>query len=125
MIEIPDDEQLVFDTVAEHLLKQGKRSICILDDGNEVCAYRGDDLGLKCAAGCLIPDDQYTLHLEGQSWPTLVKENKASSNCAELIDKLQIIHDKCGPEYWFNELYVLARSKNLNISKLQNLQGLK
>lgn len=98
--------------------------MCILDDGHEVCAYRGD-LGLKCAAGCLIPDDQYTLDLEGISWFNLVKENKASSNCTELIDKLQIIHDMYDPKYWLSELYELARNKNLDISKLPNLQGLK
>jgi hypothetical protein len=47
------DYQKTFDAVLAHLRKQGKRAI----DG-ESCMYRTED-GLKCAIGCLIPDDKY------------------------------------------------------------------
>lgn len=51
--------QDIFDTVAAHLYKQNKRSY----KGNArmsggFCVYRSPE-GLKCAVGCLIPDEDY------------------------------------------------------------------
>ena len=53
--------QQIFNKVAKHLLKQGRRA----RDGNG-CAYRGEN-GTKCAVGCLIPDALYDDRLEGSS----------------------------------------------------------
>lgn len=119
MIDIPNDEQLVFDTVAEHLLKQGKQSLGDITDVN-ACMYRNNE-GLKCAAGCLIPDDQYTPDIEGKSWSSLVRENKVSSNCSQLIDDLQCLHDVYDPKDWLSELHEIAKNKNLDTSKLPPL----
>lgn len=55
--------QEIFDTVARHLIEQGRRAIESYE-GN--CAYRGVG-GTKCAVGVLIPDDQYTPQIEGAS----------------------------------------------------------
>ena len=55
----PMTKQEVFDKVATHLLTQNKRS---LEDTS--CVYRAKD-GSMCAAGCLIPDEEYTPALEG------------------------------------------------------------
>lgn len=120
MIKIPNDEQLVFDTVAEHLLKQGERSIYEDSDGNEACAYRGDG-GLKCAAGCLIPDEQYNLKMEGLSWTGLVLNERVSKHCESLITNLQLIHDNDTPDTWLSGLHKLAKNKNLDTSKLPPL----
>ena len=54
--------QEVFDQVATHLLTQNERSL----DGAS-CSYRNCD-GLKCAAGCLISDDEYDNQMEGIDW---------------------------------------------------------
>lgn len=54
--------QQVFDTVIEHLIKQGKQAKA--STGH--CSYRTTD-GLKCAVGCLIPDELYNPILEGRS----------------------------------------------------------
>ncbi len=51
-------EQEIFDTVLQKIREQGKPSIYC---GG--CAYRGPD-GLKCAAGHLIPDEDYTKEFE-------------------------------------------------------------
>lgn len=86
MISIPDSLQEVFDKVAVHLLTQKQKSILAFG-----CAYRGED-GRKCAAGVLIPDDQYTPQMEGKGWTSLTKEvvdNKYSKE----IQELQNIHD--------------------------------
>ena len=45
------DAQQIFDTVVRHLHQQGGPA---LEDGR--CQYRTAD-GLKCAVGCLIPDE--------------------------------------------------------------------
>ncbi len=45
--------QEIFDKVSEFLIKQGKP--CMTDVG---CTYRGPD-GLKCAVGCVLPDELY------------------------------------------------------------------
>jgi len=58
--------QEIFDTVAEHLLKQGKQSKAPGDKG---CRYRGPD-GTKCAVGVLIPDADYRKWMDaGHSIP--------------------------------------------------------
>lgn len=57
--------QEIFDTVARHLFTQGKRATDFEQSYNRtVCRYRTSD-GLKCAAGCLIPDDKYDPKMEG------------------------------------------------------------
>lgn len=61
--------QEIYNTVRDHLLKQNKKSlgnyIVGLDDNvSNGCVYRSYD-GLKCAAGCLIPDSKYKRSMEG------------------------------------------------------------
>lgn len=90
-------DQQVFDQVVNHLRKQGKRAY---DYVNEACAYRvmsSDGEVLKCAAGCLIGDDEYTPEMdnndEGTSWVQLVERGQAPAFHRELIRQLQNIHD--------------------------------
>lgn len=85
----------VFNQVKEHLLKQGKRSA-----SGHLCMYRGDD-GLKCAAGCLVADDEYDPAMEGNNWKGALDELKKArkvypgmSKHSKLIEKLQFIHDR-------------------------------
>jgi hypothetical protein len=54
------DFQDVFDKVATHLLKQGRRSLSHDTFG---CVYRGKE-GTKCAVGVLIDDEHYRSELE-------------------------------------------------------------
>lgn len=55
-------KQETFDTVVDHLRKQGAKAVANCGGG---CSYRNPE-GLKCAAGCLIPDDQYKPGFEGR-----------------------------------------------------------
>jgi hypothetical protein len=55
-------KQEIFDTVAFHLIKQGKKSA----NDRGICLYRSPG-GLKCAVGCLIPDEVYWPSMEGRS----------------------------------------------------------
>ncbi len=51
--------QEFFDIVCTHLLSQKVRSV----NKDDLCLYRGDR-GLKCAAGCQIPDALYSPAME-------------------------------------------------------------
>ncbi len=84
--------QEIFDQVATHLLTQMDRSI----DGFEKmkCMYRGPR-NLKCAAGCLISDDEYRKHMEGRPW-----DQTFPMHFRQEIRELQRIHDEHEPCNW-------------------------
>jgi hypothetical protein len=54
--------QQVFDQVANHLMDQGERAATVNSSGRVTCYYRLNDL--KCAAGCLIGDDEYESRID-------------------------------------------------------------
>jgi hypothetical protein len=95
-------EQEVFDQVARHLLIQNKQ--CLI--GSE-CAYRSPD-GLKCAAGCLIGDDEYKPYFESRPWDWLVGNGDTPNHHSFLIDRLQKVHDHCLPFQWKEQLQKVA-----------------
>lgn len=117
MFEIPNDPQVVFDTVARHLLTQKMKS----QDDEGTCLYRGPE-GLKCAAGCLIPDDKYSSTMECIVWDVLATIEIVPFTNKNLIVKLQLIHDRRDPKYWLNELYTLAAELKLNTSVLSEFE---
>lgn len=101
-------EQEVFDQVAEHLLKQNAQSKYARG-----CAYRGDG-GLKCAAGCLIADDEYSEEFENLGWSKLIRNNpKFPKRHSGLILGLQVIHDTYPPNCWPFYLQELAKKYGL------------
>ncbi len=109
--------QETFDRVAAHLLNQGERSYV-----GEACAYRGKN-GLKCAVGCLIPDDRYTANIEGVPvCIMLAKELETllgfpvSITQVNLLQKLQEIHDQDAPARWPRRLVRLAERYALTVS---------
>lgn len=115
-----------FDKIANHLIKQGKRSLA--PDGVG-CMYRGEG-GTKCAIGEIIPDKLYGCHLEGASFSVLaartrcsedqlwqylepytaqvpiqavravLKASKLSASTSSWGSALQFVHDCVRPEYW-------------------------
>jgi hypothetical protein len=109
MIEIPEDPQLVFDKVAEHLLTQKERSEY---SPNYQCLYRSPK-GLKCAAGCLIPDSDYKEEMEKKPWNILVSSGIVPATNMYLIRRLQRIHDVFYPIQWPTKLHQLATEMNL------------
>jgi len=101
-------EQEVFDQIAEHLLKQNAQSKQALN-----CAYRGND-GLKCAAGCLIADNEYSEEFENRGWAVLVRNiPNFPKKHSKLIQGLQAIHDTRPPVCWPSYLQELAREYGL------------
>ena len=90
--------QEVFDQITQHLLKQGKRSV----SNTGACRYRTENSEgvLKCAAGCLIADDEYNRLFENVSWNDLVNGGKVPKQHAQLIWQFQWVHDRELPEDW-------------------------
>lgn len=114
--------QQVFDQVATHLLTQNKQSIDMKN--SNACLYRSI-AGLKCAAGCLIGDDEYKPEMDtsgvigsgktkvGSGWSRLVERGLVPSEHEELISALQSLHDTFVPEYWAMRLAMLAERNGL------------
>lgn len=120
LFNLPKTAQEIYDTVAEHMLKQNQRSTLLSIAGYDACAYRGMD-GLKCAAGCLIPEEIYQVIFEGYSWPEMISDFDFPKDHWELITKLQNIHDHIDPKNWRKGLTIIANSYSLNTDVLNNI----
>jgi hypothetical protein len=97
--------QEVFDQVAAHMLAQNQQSMTA-----STCAYRGSD-ALKCAAGCLISDEEYNEEvMEGFTWVDMLQRLDAGVTFKHnrLIERLQGIHDGCPCDRWLRKLLLLA-----------------
>lgn len=127
--------QEVFDKVVSHLRTQGKKS---MNEDSE-CLYRGPG-GLKCAAGCLIEDEEYRKDFEGSIIGSLCLDKRQflssfieriiggddnldniSSHelyCLNLslVQALQYIHDRSPVEDWEECFSSLAKGYNLSYS---------
>lgn len=99
------NKQQVFNTVSRHLFTQGRRSFGLLPKSEHLqgCLYRGPD-DTKCAVGCLIPDNQYRIWMEGQTVFNVVHRDTLTTIPEVLVDHtallsaLQKIHDMS--EHW-------------------------
>ena len=106
--------QEVFDQVARHLLTQNAKSYLEEED---LCAYR--HAGLKCAAGCLIGDDEYRAAWEGRPWIALAREGQAPATHMDLIQNLQRVHDTRPMWCWPQELRAVAAKFGLSSTVLE------
>lgn len=98
----------VIDFVKKCLLKQNCKSE---KDGQ--CVYRGDN-GAKCAAGHLIPDEDYRPSMEGKGWRGLIESYKFPKHHRYLIQDLQSIHDTFDVKDWaekIDNLYLIYKDK--------------
>lgn len=119
-------QQEVFDKVARHLLTQNKP--CEGNyNGRTICLYRNDE-GLKCAAGCLIPDEFYSEVFEGKRFGAvhdLMYElgfTPFSSEVLYLISTLQNLHDECSSVVWRQRLLRIAETFELSKEALQEFE---
>lgn len=104
--------QQIFDTVARHLLTQRRKS----QDAMGNCLYRGPD-GMKCAAGILIPDEEYSPELETKYvenplvWSATGIDDETHR---PLIRSLQFMHDDDKVEDWPDELERIASEHRIS-----------
>lgn len=108
--------QEIFDKVWAGLKAQGfERSVV-----NDRCRYRGPN-GTKCAAGHLIPDEEYVTKMEGggvYSRPWF--KEKFNRNELQFISCLQLIHDSPynnDPVFLEKELRRFATDTGLTITE--------
>lgn len=85
------DRQGIFDRMLAHLRKQGKLSI----DDEGYGMYRAPD-GCACAIGGLIPDERYSVELEGKAayeadvvWAVGFEVDQLGSNDVSFLDDAQ------------------------------------
>lgn len=105
-------EQEVFNQVAVHLLTQNDKSF--IDGG---CAYRGDN-NLKCAAGCLIADDEYDEKMEDLDWYNMTLYGHAPKEHRSIIHRLQKVHDNYHPREWKQLLKGVAHAHGLTMPNI-------
>ena len=121
------NKQEVFDKVAKHLLTQKIKCV----DSTGRCVYRGIN-GLKCAIGCLIPDDVYEPSMEGfviHHWfgntslsgdgpnrKTSIDWMKPAA-MNDLLQSLQLIHDGYTPNEWQKQLKNVAKKHELTFNE--------
>lgn len=106
-------EQQVFNQVVTHLLTQNQQSLSARGD----CLYRAGEL--KCAAGCLIGDDEYNEEvMEDMIWSSLAIEGVVPQEHKVLISAFQRIHDGSAPESWPNKFRQLAIDNELEMPDL-------
>lgn len=131
--------QKYFDKIVRHLLTQGERAAYVNpDNDSQNCRYRIEQGGktMKCAIGCMIPDELYLEGMEGKSimalgnaypvlhpllsagWVTAWGEKRAGS-MESLNAKLQTIHDEVSPELWELQLRSLADQFCLTFPNLE------
>ena len=112
--------QEIFDIVAVHLLTQNKRAVAV---NGSSCMYR-TETGLKCAIGCLIPDEKYSPAFEGSSISllgakALLPEKYKDTPLIYLIS-LQRLHDGCPVNRWRTELKNFAEQISLSPAVVLN-----
>jgi len=109
-------EQQVFDHVVKHLRKQNAQcSVYARDEGPTECKYRFN--GMKCAAGSLIPDFEYTEDLENKPWNNLVKSKIVPKAHQVLIRELQVIHDREETSDWEEHFQMIAKVFSVKYTK--------
>ena len=111
--------QKTFDTVATHLLKQGKRAMRV----SGTCLYRTPD-GLKCAVGCLIPEEMYSPDMEENVVTSLLEkfpklhDVPLINGFSKLLRELQGLHDGWDVRDWPQGLREIAARFGLNTAAI-------
>ncbi len=114
------NRQEVFNKVATHLLTQNEKARTQTGWGDFRCSYKADN-GLKCAIGCLIPDDLYDKKIEGNSIlynPLLISILRNAIDLyidddINFLENLQTIHDQMSIKSWAEQLNQFAIDNKL------------
>lgn len=122
-------DQELFDTVASKLLAQGKPAA----DSDGICFYRDpNDSDCRCAAGHLVPDEDYDQSWEGNIAINIDWFRNHFGSQLDLIRELQLAHDLAGednlmgamadPDLWLplwkERMRTIARKNGLSVKVL-------
>ncbi len=116
--------QEVFNQVYIHLLTQNERATQTDSSGETKCKYLTPE-GLKCAVGCLITPEEYSISFEKKLVSGLVMYELLSprlkeifSNNISLLQSLQGIHDCSEPHMWKEKLANVAENRGFTIPEM-------
>jgi hypothetical protein len=100
--------QEAFETMAHHLLTQGRRCTSREPTGRVSCCYRNGDEA--CAVGALLRPlpDSYVTELEGknETWPEFAEAlvsvgvDAADDRMGELLNRMRVVHDDYEVSAW-------------------------
>lgn len=94
------NNQQAFDKMVTHLFTQKEKA---LSPGGG-CRYLAFD-GLKCAVGCLIPEEEYSTSIEGKRVLRIAEIIPALKGLSiDMLSNVQAIHDNRPTHVWFNSL---------------------
>lgn len=123
MIHITGNAQQIFDTVVDHLATQKQQAVT----KSGYCAYK-DNKNLKCAIGCLILDEEYTMDIEENDIQSLYSNSFVDIDIdgvdepLEFLIRLQQCHDGAETvEELRTMLRYLADDYELNDHKVANI----
>lgn len=108
--------QETFDTVVHHLRQQGAKARRTAEDGCTIeCLYRDRVHNRKCAAGCLIPDADYSDSMESQRCDIgrIADVLRINGHDPDFVRRLQNIHDGISAHYWERAFRNLAEEVGL------------
>jgi len=86
--------QRVFNQVANHLLKQGRKA-----SKNGLCQYLTKD-GSKCGIGSLIGKREYKPIWEGQGWQGPLNFGRDCNIPYSFFEEIQTLHDDTNARSW-------------------------
>lgn len=111
--------QQVFNHIVNHLMTQKQRSTVRSDPRDkDRCVYRNRN-GLKCAAGCLILEDEYDESIECNDWGSLANASLVPETHSKLIRELQRLHDNSvDASCWKEELKELGKRWELSLPEI-------
>lgn len=106
-------KQEIFDKVWRGAKNQGfQKSV---DPGSQICAYRSPN-GLKCHAGHLIPDSEYSSRFEGHSVDAVSFFSNQGKDVVDFIYDIQDCHDDAhNPDEIRARLKEFAKKHKLSI----------
>lgn len=108
--------QEAFNTMVQHLRKQSAKS---LQAGSDIkCMYRAPN-GLRCAVGCLIPDNEYADHMDNSSLCRVIELVPALQEISySLLTMMQSIHDGQEVAEWEDGFLRVATQFRLTVPTL-------
>lgn len=124
-------EEQVFDYIAAHLLRQGRKSALGAETISEMCMYQhpiedgtinyDGSTVLRCAGGALFPVDydKFDIATNGSAWDEIIAEGEHCNTHkhSTLIWDMQTIHDASAPDEWLFKLKALAHLRDIEFDE--------
>ena|ERR1700679_229238 len=115
------NNQEVFNEIVTHLRKQE----CKAQDTSSLCMYRTQS-GLKCAAGCLIRDEEYAPWMERRLFDTILMNERTPKSLVDRLEdngnvimRMQRVHDDYQPDQWEEQFQKVAEDFGLKYEVIE------